>query len=81
MYTAEEEMLNEHNADVPTQPLLPMVEGLETDVVQSTAIPSGLGEFIPGGPQIFVQALQYHWYSVTTSSTDAEAREHLVALK
>ena len=58
-----------------------MVEEPETDVVQFAAAPSGLGKFTLGGPLIFVQALQYHWHSVTTTGTDAEAREYLVALE
>ena len=41
----------------------------------------GQGIFAPGGPRIFVQAPQYHWHSVATDGTDAEAREHLVALE
>ena len=81
MYTAEEEILNGHNGDVPPQPILPMVEEPKIDVVQSAAVLSGLGEFAPGGPCIFILALQYHWHSVTMSGTDVEAREHLMALK
>ena len=74
-------MLKRHNRDVSPQPVLPMVEELKTNVVQSTAVPSGSGEFTPGGPWIFVQARQYHWHSVTTADTGTETQEHLVALE
>ena len=47
-------MLNRHNGDVPPQPVLPMVEELEADVVQTTATPRGLGDVTPGGSQIFI---------------------------
>ena len=74
-------MLNGHNGDVPPQPALPAVEEPETKVVQTTAGPSGLGDVTPGGSHIFIQAPQYHWHTVTSIGTDAEAREHLVALE
>lgn len=54
VYMVEEEMLNGHNGDVPSQPVLLVVEELETDLVQPVTVPSGLGEFTPEGPCIFV---------------------------
>ena len=42
-------MLNGHNGDVLPQPVLPMVEEPETNVVQSAAAPNGLGESTPRG--------------------------------
>ena len=74
-------MLNGHNGDVPPQPVLPAVEEPEIDVIWSAAILSGSGDFTPGGLQIFVQSPQYHLHSVTTTGTNAEAWEHLVALE
>ena len=47
-------MLNEHNGDVPLQPVLPMVEEPKIDVLQFATVLSGPGEFTLGGPQIFV---------------------------
>ena len=74
-------MLNGHNGDVPPQPALLVVEEPETEVVQAAAAPSGSGDVAPGGSCIFIQAPQYHWHTVTSASTDAEARERLVALE
>ena len=54
VYMAEEVMLNGHNGDVPPQPVLPVVEELDIDVVQSSAVLSRSGEFALGGPRIFV---------------------------
>ena len=81
MYIVEEEILNGHNEDVPLWPVPPMVEELEIGLVQSIAIPSGVGELTPGGPQIFVHAPQDHWHRVASVGTDTEARERLVALE
>ena len=58
-----------------------MVEEPETNVVQAAAAPSGLGDVNPGGSQIFIQAPQYHWHTITLASNDAEAQECLVALE
>ena len=74
-------MLNGHNGDVPPQPVLPVVEEPEADVVRSAATLNGSGEPTLGGSRIFVQAPQYQWHSVTIVGTDAEARERLVALE
>ena len=74
-------MLNGHNGDVPPQPALPVVEEPETEVIQAAVAPGGLGDVAPGGSCIFIQAPQYHWHTVTLAGTDAEAREHLVALE
>ena len=35
----------------------------------------------PGESRIFIQAPQYHWHTVASAGTDAEARERLVALE
>ena len=80
VYSDEEEMRNGHNGDVPPQPKGPLVEEPETDLGHPVAA-RGSGEFTPGGPRIFVQAPQYHWHSVASAGTDAEARERLVALE
>ena len=80
VHTAKEEMLNGHNRDVPPQLVLPMVEKLETSLVQFV-VPSGLGEFTLGGPQIFIEDPQYHWHSLATAGANAEAWEHLMALE
>ena len=74
-------MLNGHNGDVPPQLVLIVVEEPDTDVVQFATIPSGSMKFTLGGPRIFVQAPQYHWHSVASVGTDAEAQEHLVPLE
>ena len=74
-------MLNGHNGDVPPEPVLPVVEEPKTDLVQATAVPNGLGDVAPGGSRIFIQAPQYHWRTVASVGTDAEARERLVALE
>ena len=74
-------MLNGHNGDVPPQPALPVVEEPETEIVQATTAPSGSRDVAPGGSRIFIQAPQYHWHTVVLAGTDAEAREHLVALE
>ena len=74
-------MLNGHNGDVPPQPVLPVVEEPEIEVVQVAAGPSGLGDVAPGGSQILIQAPQYLWHTVTLAGTDTEARERLVALE
>ena len=60
MYTAEEEMLNGQNGDVPLRPVLLVVEEPETNLAQSATVLSGSGEFTLGGSRIFVQAQQYH---------------------
>ena len=78
---AEEEMLNGHNGDVPPCLVLPVVEEPKIDLIQPIAIPSGSGEFTPGGPWIFVQAPQCHWHRVAIASTNAKAWDHLVALE
>ena len=49
-YRSEVEMLNGHNGDVPPQPVLPVVEELETDVVHTVAVPSGLGDVTQEDP-------------------------------
>ena len=74
-------MLNGHNGDVPPQPVVPVVEEPKTEVVQTAAAPSGSGDMAPGGSRIFIQAPQYHWHTVASAGTDAEARERLVALE
>ena len=74
-------MSNGHNEDAPPQPVVPHVEEPERDVVTATAVPRGSGEFTLGGPRIFVQAPQCHWHSTASAGTNAEAREHLVALE
>ena len=56
IYRSEVEMLNRHNGDVPPQPVLPVVEEPETNVIQNVAAPSGLGDVTPGGSRIFIQA-------------------------
>ena len=81
VYRSEVEMLNGHNGDVPPQPAVPVVEEPETEVVQTAAAPSGPGDMAPGGSRIFIQAPQYHWHTVASAGTDAEARERLVALE
>ena len=73
-------MLNGHNGDAPPQPVLPVVEEPETDVIQSAVGPSGSGDVTLGGARIFIQAPQYHWHTVALVGIDAEARERLVAL-
>ena len=73
--------MNGHNGDVPPQLALPVVEEPETEVIQATVAPGGSGDVTPGGSRIFIQAPQYHWHTVTSAGTDAEAREHLVALE
>ena len=57
-----------------------MIKEPDIDLVPASG-PSGLGDFAPGGPWIFVQAPQYHWHSVAADGMDAEARERLVALE
>ena len=74
-------MLNVHNGDVPPQLVLLVVEEPETEVVQTAATPSGSSDMAPGGSKIFIQAPQYHWHTVVSAGTDAEARERLVALE
>ena len=74
-------MLNGHNGDVPPQPAVPVVEEPETKVVRAAAAPGGSGDMAPGGSRIFIQAPQYHWHTVASAGTDAEARERLVALE
>ena len=81
VYQSEVEMLNGHNGDVPPQPVLPVVEEPEIDVVQAAATPNGSWDVTPGGSHIFIQGPQYHWHIVTSVGTDAEARERLVALE
>lgn len=49
----KEKMLNGHNEDVSPQIVQLVVDEPEIGLVQC-AIPSGLGEFTPGGPQTFV---------------------------
>ena len=49
VYQSEVEMQNGHNDDVPPQPVLPVVEEPETDVVQTATIPNGLGDVTPRG--------------------------------
>ena len=44
VYTAEEKMLNGHNGDVPPQPVPPVVEEQEIDVVWSVAVPQWVRE-------------------------------------
>ena len=74
-------MQNGHNGDVPPQPAVPVVEELGTEVIQAAAAPGGSGDIAPGGSRTFIQAPQYHWHTVTSAGTDAEARERLVALE
>ena len=74
-------MLNGHNGDVLPQPALPMVEEPETEVIQAAAAPGGSGDVAPGGSHIFIQAPQYHWHTIMSAGTDAEAGERLVALE
>ena len=74
-------MLNGHNGDVPPQPAIPVVEEPETEVVQTTATPSGSGDMTPRGSRIFIQAPQYHWHTVASAGTNAEAGERLVVLE
>ena len=74
-------MLNGHNGDVPPQPVLPVVEEPETDVVQAAVASRGSGDVAPGGSRIFIQASQYHWHTVASACTDAKVQEHLVALE
>ena len=81
VYRSEVEMLNGHNGDVPPQPAIPVVEEPEIEVIQTGAAPSGSGDVTPGGSRIFIQAPQYHWHTVASAGTDAEARERLVALE
>ena len=81
MYTAEEEMLNKHNGDVPPRPVLLVVGEPETNLVRRAVVLSRLGEFTLGGPRIFVHAPQYRWHSVASAGADAKARERLVALE
>ena len=57
------------------------MEELETDVIHTATAPSGSGDVAPGESRIFIQAPQYHWHTVASAGTDAEAQEHLVALK
>ena len=54
VYRFEVEMLNGHNGDVPPQPVLPMVEEPEIDVVQAAAAPNESGDVTLGGSQIFI---------------------------
>ena len=44
-------MLNGHNGNVLPQPVLPMVEEPETDVVQTIAAPSGSGDVTQEDPK------------------------------
>ena len=74
-------MLNGHNGDVSPQLTLPVVEEHETEVIQAAIAPGGSGDVTPGGSRIFIQAPQYHWHTVTSAGTNAEARERLVALE
>ena len=81
VYRSEVEMQNGHNGDVPPQPAVPVVEEPGTEVIQAAAVPGGSGDITPGGSRIFIQAPQYHWHTVASAGTDAEARERLVALE
>ena len=80
VYSDEEEMCNGHNGDVLPQPKGPVIEEPETDLGHRVAA-SGSGVSSSRGPQFFLHAPQYHWHSVLSEGTDAEARERLVALE
>ena len=60
VYRSKMEMLNGHNGDIPPQPVLPVLEEPETNMVQPVAAPSGSREVTPGGSRIFIQAPQYY---------------------
>ena len=80
VYSDEEEMRNAHNGDIPPQPKGPVIEEPETNLGHPVAA-SGSGVLSSGGPQFFLHAPQYHWHSVPSAGTDAEACERLVALE
>ena len=73
VYRSEVEMQNGHHGDVPPQPAVPVVEEPETGIIQAAGAPGGSGDIAPGGSRIFIQAPQYHWHTVTSAGTDAEA--------